>query len=173
MNRFYVTGISGVGKSSLTKELRRRGVEAFDLDDTELCRWKHIVSGEEAYYQTGIGSEWLKAHEYICDCGELEKMLTAYGDTPVFVAGLASNQNEFLHLFDTVFLLHCAEKTFLHRLNTREGNEFAKDRFEQEYILSWYKGFEEKLQRKGALPINTEAPLQDIADEVLLHMSPL
>ena len=173
MNKFYITGISGVGKSSLVKELRKSGIQAYDLDDTELCHWKHKVNGTKAEYYTGIGRDWLEAHDYVCDSGGLKKLIDVESDTVVVIAGLASNQNEYIALFDKIFLLHCSEKTFLHRLNTRdEGNKFAKDTSEQEHILNWYKDFEKEVREKGAISINTDSPLQSVTKQVVSHMSP-
>ena len=82
------------------------------------------------------------------------------------IAGITSNQNEFLELFDKIFLLHCSPGTFIARLDTRENNEFAKEKSEQEHLLSWYKEFEEEMLKKGAVPINTERSITDIADEI-------
>jgi|SRR3989344_2725386 len=171
MNKFYVTGISGTGKSSLVDELRINGVRAFDLDATELCCWKNKVSYEKAEYQYGIGKDWLEAHDYICDAVEVKKLLDAQGSIPVVIAGVASNQDEYLDLFDKIFLLHCKEETFLHRLSTRDENEFAKEKSEQEYVLNWHKDFEAKMRERGAIAIDTEDTLQNVADKIMSYFS--
>lgn len=167
MKKFYITGISGTGKSTLVKELCRRGIKAFDLDSTKLCRWKNKNTGEEAWYQSGVGQAWLEVHDYVCDMVELKRLLDAQNGDLVIVAGVASNQDEYLDLFDKIFLLYCREKVFLHRLSIREDNEFAKEKSEQESLLSWYKDFEEKICKQGAIPINTEAPVSIIAEQIL------
>ncbi|MBI3335917.1 MAG: AAA family ATPase, partial [Candidatus Portnoybacteria bacterium] len=139
MPKIYITGVSGTGKSTLAKELNRLGIFAIDMDTVEgLCHWRNKKTGERTYYYSGIGRDWIEAHEWLCDIEKLKKLLKK--DGLVAVLGLASNQDEYLNLFDKVFLLHCGEKTFLHRLNTRKGkDEFARDPSEQEHILSWYK----------------------------------
>lgn len=168
MNKFYITGVSGTGKSALIKELERRGVRAFDIDDVpELCHWKNKLTGEKAKYRSGVGKDWIEAHEWICDKDKLVKLLDAENDTAIVVAGIASNQDEFLDLFDKVFLLHCREETFLHRLSNREENEFAKEKSEQEQVLSWYKDFEDKMLKKSAIPVNTEVPVSIVTDQII------
>lgn len=174
MNRFYITGVSGTGKSALMKELQKRGVRAFDIDAVPgLCHWKNKITGERAKYQSGIGKDWIEAHDWICDKVKLMELLEAQDGTAVVIAGIASNQDEYLGLFDKIFLLQCREETFLHRLSTREENKFAKEKSEQEQVLSWYKDFEDKMRKKGAVPINTEDSIHAVADQIISHIIPM
>jgi broad-specificity NMP kinase len=169
MNKFYITGVFGTGKSTLATELEKRSVTAFDIDSVAgLCHWRNRATHERADYQYGIGKDWLDAHEWICDTEKLKSLLNGANGN-VVVLGLASNQDSFLNLFNKVFLLRCRQETFLHRLSTRNGeNQFAKDKSEQEHILSWYKDFEANALKNGAIPIDTdENSAVDIADEIL------
>ena len=171
-SRFYITGISGTGKSTLAKELGKQGVTAFDIDSVPgLCHWRDRATHEKADYQYGIGKDWLDAHEWICDPEKLKGLLDqAIGKTVVL--GLASNQDSFLSFFGKVFLLHCRRETFLQRLSTRDGdNQFAKDKSEQEHILSWYEDFESRLVQQGAIPIDTdENSISDTASKIIVQM---
>jgi len=93
MPKFYVTGVSGTGKSTLAKELEKRGVAAFDIDSVaDLCHWRNRTTHKEADYQYGIGKDWLDAHEWICDIKKLRELLHKTTDNAV-VLGLASNQD--------------------------------------------------------------------------------
>ncbi len=171
MNKFYITGISGTGKSALVKEPGKRGVRAFDIDAVPgLCHWKNKLTGERAKYQSGVGKDWIEAHDWICDKDKLMKLLDDKDDIMV-VAGIASNQDEYLDLFDKTFLLHCREEIFLHRLNTRKENEFAKEKSEQEQVLSWYKDFEDKMLKKGAIPVDTEESVSGVADKIMSYIA--
>lgn len=164
--KIYITGISGVGKSTLVKELNKRGVTSFDLDSVpNLCHWRNKKTGKKAKYYSGIGKDWLEAHNYICDVRKLKKLLS--NEERVIVAGSASNQDDFLKLFDKVVLLHCRAKVFLKRLNTRKNNDFGKDKIEQKRLLMWYKDFESKVIKKGAVPIDSEQSVSKIASRVI------
>jgi len=165
--KVYITGVSGVGKSSVAEELQRRGIKAIDMDAMEgLCFWENKETRKRADYYTGIGRDWLEAHSYMCAVSELKEIINRErGD--VVVLGLISNQEEYLHLFDKIILLHCNEETFLHRIRTRSGdNQFAKDPSEQEHILSWYREYEEDMRKKGAIPIDTDRPVDEVAEEI-------
>jgi thymidylate kinase len=85
----------------------------------------------------------------------------------VVVVGLLENQNEFLNLFDKIFLLQCREKTFFERIDNRTTNGFGKDYSEKEHILSFYKKFEEDLIKKGAIPINVEESLESVVSNII------
>ena len=167
--KFYLTGVSGVGKSTLVEELKKREISGFDIDYIEgLCSWKNKATGSEGIYQYGIGRDWLEAHDYFCDTAKLKQLLNEHkGD--LVVSGLASNQDEYLELFDKIFLLRCSPETFISRLNSRKENQFAKEKQEHEHILGWYKNYEKEMLKKGAIPINTDRPLTVIADKIVKH----
>lgn len=170
MSKFYITGIAGTGKSTLAQELNKRGITALDMDSVpSLCHWKNKVTGEKGEYKSGIGKDWIEAHNWICDVVKLQELLDKYSDNIVIV-GIASNRDEYILLFDKVFLLHCGEETLLRRLSTRDTNVFAKEKSEQEQLLGWYKDFEEKMLKYGAVPINTEEPINVVADRIVAEM---
>lgn len=171
MSKIYITGVSGVGKSTIVNELNKKGIASFDMDAMDdLCHWENKITGAKAVYKNGIGRDWLEAHNYFCDQGKLKNLLGKH-NVKVVIAGVASNQDDFLDLFDKIFLLHCDEKTFLHRLNTRDADEFAHEKSEQEHILSWYKEFEEKMLKRGAVPINTNDPLNIVVDNIVKEIN--
>lgn len=162
MAAYYITGISGTGKSTVASELKKDGYVVYDIDAVEgLCHWRNKKTKIKARYFTGVGKDWLELHEWICD---VEKLRNLIENLPlVIVVGVASNQREFLKYFDKIFLLHCSEQTFLNRINNREGdNQFAKDVSEQQHILSWSKDFHKEMVEIGAIPINTEESLENV-----------
>ncbi len=169
MRKFYITGVSGVGKSTIIKELRKKGFAAIDIDSVPgLCHWQHKLTSKEGVYKYGIGRDWLEAHNYICDPSKLKKLIDKQKSVKgaVVVAGLASNQDDYLDLFDRIFLLHCDKKLFLHRLSTRKGNEFARDKSGQEHVLSWYKKFESDMRKRGVISINTKNPINVVVGKI-------
>ena len=170
MKRFFITGISGVGKSSVAEKLTQRGISSIDIDDTEgLCRWVNNDTLETDQWHHGMTDEWYQKHKYICDKEKLINLMSNYKDT-VVVVGLPSNHNELLYLFDKVFLLYCKEEIFLKRIEDRTSHDFGKHVLDRQNILSWYKNFEEKMLGKGAIAINTEESLDEVVSKVIKYI---
>jgi len=168
MKRIYITGVPGIGKSTVVDELNKRGVFAFDIDFAEgLCDWRNEKTGEKVNGDGQHSLEWLEDNVWFCDPEKLEEILGQ--DKEIIVAaGIARNQNKYLDLFDKVFLLQTSEQTFLNRMIDRNDHDaFGKTQEERQYVLNWYKDFEEKLIAEGAIVINAEEPLGVVVDNII------
>ncbi len=168
MKRIYITGISGTGKSAIAEELNKRGIYTIDIDKSEydLCFWQNNETLEKVYFEYGMNKDWMEAHGWFCDIEKLKKMLDVPKDI-IVVVGLAQNQNEYLDLFDEIFLLQCKEEIFLERIKVRPSNDFGKHPLEKEYILDFYKKFEKVTLEKGAVSINTEERLNVVVENII------
>jgi len=171
MKVFYITGISGTGKSSVVKKLAEKEVFPIDADSVKgLTHWIDNDTKEISEWHPGMSKEWYWKHKYICD---KEKLIDLINNSPkdiVVVAGLFGNRFELWNLFEKVFLLQCKEETFLKRIIERENHNFGKHILEQENILSWYKNFEKEIVSEGALPINTDKPLDLVVGEIIAQI---
>jgi len=168
--KYFITGISGTGKTTIANELNKKGLYSIDADYWEfgLCSWKNKETKQKAHFEYGIGREFLKNNAWYCDVEKLKKLMDVNND--VVVVGLLENQNEFLNLFDKIFLLKCSEKTFFERIDNRTTNSFGKDPSEKEHILNFYKDFEEDLINRGAIIINCEKSINNVVDEILKNI---
>lgn len=168
MKKIYITGVSGTGKSTMAEELNKRGIYTIDIDSSkfDLCHWKNKETKEKAYFEYGMGKDWMEAHGWYCDIEKLKKMLDVPKDV-VVVVGLATNQNEYLNLFDKIFLLQCKEETFLERIDERTSNDFGKHPMEKIYILDFYRNFEKVFIEKGAIPINVEESIETVVNNIV------
>ncbi len=165
--RFYITGVSGVGKSSVARMLNERGIYSIDIDSAKMCHWINNQTKERADWQPGIGTDWLENHGWICDKGKMSESLSQNKDI-IVVAGSAVNQEEYLNMFDKVFVLTCKPETFFKRINDRTDNDFGKHESEQEKILEWHESdFNESLIKKGAILIDTDRPLVEVVDDIV------
>ena len=171
MKKYYITGISGAGKSTIAKELAKKGFVTFDIDDVEgLCHWMNKATKENVGNRAGIGRDFVEEHKWVVNIEKMKELLNSYEEDLV-VSGVCANQDEFLDLFDKVFLLHCSEETFIHRLNTREDDRFGKDPGQQEGVINWYKSFEEKMRAQGAIAVNSEGKLDDVVNEIFSRIN--
>lgn len=166
--RYYITGVCGTGKTTVAEELNKRGYYAIDQDSKEygICSWKNNETKEQAEFEYGIGKEFLEAHDWYADVERLKKLLDKASDV-AFVCGVSANQNDYLDIFDKVFLLQCQPEVFTKRVDVRENNDFGKHPSEKQHILDWYKELEDGLINKGAIIINSDKPISSVVDEIL------
>lgn len=168
MEKIYITGVPGIGKSTIVEEINKRGIFAFDIDFAEgLCAWRNKKTGKKIIGDSQSNLEWLNAHDWVCNAEKLKQLLSQDKEI-IIAAGIAGNQEEYLHLFDKIFLLQCREATFLHRQMNRKGHdEFGKFPEERQYVLNFYKEFEQKIIARGATVINAEEPLEKVVDDII------
>jgi len=172
MRKIFVTGMSGTGKSTLTKEFEKRNIPAFDIDQIiGSCNWYDKTTGKQEDYYTGLGKEWLYNHEWICDFDWIRKRVESYpNEKMVIVAGSTTNQKSFLDYFDQIFLLQLDNETLKDRLTHRTTNDFAQDKSEQEYIIETKDDFEKDMINYGAIVLPATLPTETLADMIVKNI---
>jgi len=166
--KIYITGLSGTGKTSIVESLLKKGIQAIDIDD-DLGHWENKHTNEHTEWHPGRDDEWHEEHVWLCDIERLKKILGNVGD--VVVVGLTDNQNDYLELFDKIFVLHCRPEIFLARIAARTTNDFGKHPPEQRMLLGWHRTFETEMIQKGALPLDAERPLEEVVADILSHLN--
>lgn len=168
MQKYYITGVPGIGKTTLMNALRKRGLEAFDIDYAPgLCQWVTRSTKQPVQFMPGASVDWHAAHAWICNIDILKKMLDDCKAEKVFVFGVADNQKEFLSLFDKVFLMRADEEIFMQRMAKRDENHFGHHEIDRKSVLNWYKDFEKSLIDAGALPIDASMTIDETLSTVL------
>ena len=170
MKNIYITGRPGTGKSKLLLEFNKLGIKALGIDEVEgLCYWVDSKTGQKAYNHLPT-QEWLHAHEWVCNIKKLEELLSTNENEILLVTGVASNQDSYLNLFDKIFLLKSTQETLTKRLIQRQyedGNNFGKSEEERVYINNVFSDFEEGLERKGAIVIDSDQPISLVLNDIL------
>lgn len=159
MKRVLITGMSGVGKSSVIEELARRGYKAIDIDQPDWSEYRHL-DPETDKGEAGE-PEWLWREDLV------EELLATEDADTIFLGGCAANQGRFYPALDHVVLLTASEPVMIERLSTRTNNDFGKDPEELVKILSDKANFEPRLRAGADVEIDTSLSLEEVVDRVI------
>jgi len=152
---FLIEGVSCTGKTSVCKELRRRGCQAIN-GDTDLA-----YQGDP---ETGAATSG-RTHEHHIWRVEAAEALAANRDEPLtFFCGGSRNFSRFIHLFAGVFVLDVDEGTLVRRLGERLDDEFGANRAEREIVMRLHRTKEDL--PSGVL-IDATQPLGHVVDQIL------
>jgi dephospho-CoA kinase len=168
MNKIFITGISGTGKTVIADALQKKGINAFDMDMHDLCCWINKNDGKKVDYEAKLDKEFIDSHVWVCDTELLKKMLDTEGT--VVMLGHPENTEEILPLFDKFILLQCKPETFLKRILERKDNDFGKDETAKQHLLDTYKKFENDMLKLGAESLNVEGPLDDVINNIMIKI---
>src|SRR3954468_14390811 len=149
--RVLLTGMSGTGKSSLVRELRRRGYDAHDAD--------------EGFAEPRADGRWGWRADLVAE------LLARAPDRLLFFAGCSEEQAGLP--FECRVLLTAPRPVLVERLRTREGNSYGRDGDELAQVLADLDEVEPWLRRSADLVLTTTAPTSEIADVLLRRIGEL
>lgn len=158
---YLIDGVSGVGKTSVCHELRRRGYTAFN-GDRDLRRGTNPATGDPL--MTYPSAEIRHANNH-WDVEKVRQLAADQTDEVAFFCGGTRNVDEFIDVFDKVFILDVDVKTLNYRLDTRENDDWGKSKEERELILRLHATKEDL--PSGAIVIDAVQPLGSVVDEIL------
>lgn len=155
---FLVEGGSGTGKSSVCRELRRRGYRAIDGDN-------------EIAYQgdpgTGRRTEGHCYEHHIWDVAKVREIAADTADEVAFFCGGSRNFHELLDVFDQVIVLDVDAETLRQRLADRAADDWGGNDEQKETILRLH-GTKEGIP--DGMILNTARPLAEVVDALLEHV---
>jgi thymidylate kinase len=153
---YLVEGVSGAGKTSVCKELQRRGYQAIN-GDKELAYQGDPETGEPTR-----GS----AHEHhIWDLRKVQLLVDNKDEAVTFFCGGSRNFLKFIDLFDGVFVLDVDIDTLRQRLDQRPEAEWGGKQAEQEFIARLHHTREDI--PKTGISIDATAPIAQVVDEIV------
>ncbi len=152
-----ITGMSGVGKSSVIAALAARGHRAVDTDYGDYREWVTDADGNP---------DWVWREDRI------RALLDSAGDDGVlFVSGTVSNQGAFYPRFDRVILLTAPTDVILARVAGRTNNPYGKAADERARILGHIETVEPLLRRRATAEIDASMPLDAVVETILRLVS--
>lgn len=138
MTRILVTGMSGVGKSTLLTTLNERGHLTID---TDYGNWKTAAG----LWDHNLMTAALSSH------------------TEVIVAGTVENQGDFYDQFDHIVLLSAPLPVILQRVMHRTANPYGKTAAQRAEIEENLKSVEPLLRRGATMELDASRSTADIA----------
>ena len=142
-----LTGMSGVGKSTVLAELARRGYETVDTDYGD---WIHLVDSEPLWREP-----------------LMDALLSAPRNGPLFVLGTVANQPRFYGQFAAIVLLTAPIAVMIDRLEARTENSFGKSQAEKAKIMRDTDEILPLLRSGATHELDTTRPVADVADALI------
>ena len=166
---FFITGVTGSGKSLISEELNKLGYKAYDIEELEgmfkMVR-KDTRKDFTDYDNTDI--EKVKNADWICDKNKLEELLQKQNAEIAFYCGTASNNNEIIPFFNQTILLKASPEVVRKRLSSREGaDDMGNTAENREWVLSWKDWWENKIIERGALVVDADGNPTEVAKKII------
>lgn len=176
MPLYYLTGISGSGKSTALAELRQRGYEAYDVDEAGpvTAKWHNNDTGfvhpKSSIKKEDRTPEFLTNHSWKVPPQEVEVLAKLVGTKPVFLGGSIANEVEIKDLCSTVFALAIDDDILMQRLFARTNNDWGKSSHELELTLTVNHDLDKKYEKYGYVVINASQTIDTIIAKILSHI---
>ena len=158
MTLIQIDGISGTGKTTLSKELIKRGRKAIDAD-AEFGYFGDPKSGKPTDEQHQLNWIW--------DVDKIASIAKSSADETVYICGGAMNQDKVKDLFKKRFTLVIDDATMKHRLLNRTNNDFGKNPDDLTRQLEWNKGVADYARSIGSTVVDATRPVEQVAQEII------
>jgi len=164
----WVTGSSGVGKSTVCALLKTLGQLAVDADWEGYNHWVDRTSGQVVVDPPDpVPAGWLDRFGWRISRAEVEALAARTRDHTAFLCGTVENEADVRDLFDLVVCLVIDDETLRDRLLTRTTNAFGKHPEELAAALGHNAGLGSTYRRLGATIIDGTKPPAEVADAIL------
>ena len=159
VRNYLIEGVSATGKTSVCRELNRRGYQAVNGDR------KLAYQGDP---ETGAATGTADHEHHIWDVDLVRAMVADQQERATFFCGGSRNFSTFLDLFDEVFVLDIDIDTLHQRLDERPQDEWGSKPSERDLIVRLHHSKED--DPSVGVVIDATRPLPDVVDEILEHV---
>lgn len=168
--KILITGVTGVGKSTIVQTLKSLGYPATDIERIKGMFKVYRISTKKPFRNYDrTNPKHLHDADWLCDARKLKSLLKVQKPSLAFYGGIASNMDEIFPLFDKVFVLQLDKKALNERLRKgREGTDhLGAVQAARDVILGWKDWWEGEMKKKGAIFISANKSTEEVANEVL------
>lgn len=170
MPLILITGISTSGKSSIAKELVKRGYIAYDTEHNGISAWYDKQTGEkvsEFGEMPERTAEWLNRHEWRISMEWVIKKAEEAKNSLIFLCGGGANEKEVQALCQYVVWLNTDEATIQERVARPRDHDYGTNSHELTAILEENRKKEADYRGSGAIMIDATKPLDEVVDTIL------
>lgn len=152
--KVFVGGVTGVGKSTLARNLKAAGYNAIDADyEGDISYWADKATGERLPEPV----DFSRPRDWKWDGNALARTLGSAVGGHIFILGNAFNQSEFYDSFDVLRVLIADNDTLRRRILARTDNHFGKKPGEMAWVLQQNEVITADLLAAGATAIDATA----------------
>lgn len=155
IRNILIEGVSTAGKTSVCRELQRRGYRAIN-GDTELA-----YQGDPV---TGTPTAGFAHGNHIWNVERVRALVVDRTVPVTFFCGGSRNSARFLHMFDAVLVLEIDAATLRERLGRRPADEFGASPDERALVERVHRTREDL---PAGTPIDATRPLDAVVDAIL------
>ncbi len=136
MTIVFITGMSGVGKTSILDELSKSGINVVDSD------YGYTIKNEDT-------------EETLWDENKIMRLIDEYKNTHLVLSGCYANQSKFYKYFAYVVLLKADLKIIMQRINHRTNNDYGKSLEDKRDIINNLTYVQPLLEKSADIVIDT------------------
>lgn len=172
MSLFLVIGTAGTGKSTVCQELKERGYAAYDIDEDGLARWQHketrFIHPKSSVKPHQRTPEFLSEHNWNVPRENVQALVDASGDKPLFICGAISNLDEIRPLAAGTVALYVGATVLAQRLRDRPGEgHWGKQPHEVELTLQAHAKVLDQYEQQSIPTIDATQPVTMVADQII------
>lgn len=150
-----IEGVSGTGKTTVCRELQRRGYHAIN-GDRELAY--------QGVPETGEPTDGVRHEHHIWHVDKVKALIANQDEAMTFFCGGSRNHDKFIELFDGVFVLEVDLGTLNRRLGQRAADEWGHTSEERELVLRLHRTREDI--PPGGIVVDATAPVTCVVDNI-------
>ena len=163
VKNYLIDGVSCAGKTTVCRELQRRGYHAVH-GDRELAYWGDLETGAPVEGSADGQRAWL------WDVAKVNALAADQSHAATFFCGGCRNAGRFLGLFDEVFVLEIDRETLDRRLAARPQTAWGGTAAEGEAFARRQHATREGLPT-NAVVIDATAPIASVVDAILGYVN--